>query len=131
MANFFTWQFWFDMRPGQLMPLYKNVLIIIIIILIVLSVYFFIKKKNFKRKRNYFVRTWKQLYYCCTTNALLGILLLFFNYEMIPILSSRFIFPLWGILLITWILFIYKNHKKVKERIQHQDKDKNLKQYLP
>lgn len=45
---------------------------------------------------------------CLLSMGLLGLLLYFFDYEKIPILSMRIFYIAWLIILIIWAYFIYK-----------------------
>lgn len=63
------------------------------------------------------------------TMGVLGLLLFVFAYEQIPVLSMRFGFIIWLIILGIWIYFLYKfiyieipKQRKLKEAREHTDK---------
>ena len=65
------------------------------------------------------------------TNAGLGLLLIFFNYEMVPFLSARFWLLLWAVSMLVWIFFIYRIVIKIPEKRERLEKEKEFKRYIP
>jgi len=74
---------------------------------------------------------WSNFYYLFLTNAVVGLILAFFNYEMVPFLSARFWFLLWGAGLVVWLIFIGKIITKIPQKRAQLEKEKEFKKYLP
>ena len=69
--------------------------------------------------------------YFFTVNAVVGLMLLFFTYELVPILSARFFFLFWLIEMIIWLASIWKVYKKVPEIKKAKEEEKEFKKYIP
>jgi amino acid transporter len=126
-----SWNFWFNLRPGHLMPIYQYGLIAFTLALFIISIISYIKKQNKKRKKDTNLPFWRRLYYFSLTNACLGLMFLFFDYEMIPFFSSRFWYPTWGVVMIVWLYFTLILLKTVPAQIKNKEQEKNYKKYLP
>jgi len=129
MNNLLSLKFWFNTRPGALTPIYHSSFIIFIALLVVLFiVLIFIKSRN---KNNLYKNFWNSLSSFLLTNTGIGLLLLFFEYEAIPLLSSRFWFLLWGLSMITWLTFILKKLKFIPEKRKKIEEQRQFKKYIP
>jgi hypothetical protein len=127
MTSLLTLAFWFNLRPGSMGATFRNLFIGFIITLIVLAVIFFISKKRKGLYRHFF----SSLYDFCISNAFIGLLLLFFNYEIVPFFSAHFWNLLWLIAGIWWLLYILKDLKKISARKKQQSEVDEIKKYLP
>lgn len=128
MQNLLSLQFWFNLRPVPLLLIYQKILIALIIIL---AVSFFISWIIKAKKKNLYTIFWQKLNSFSLINCFIGLILLFFNYELIPFLSSRFWFLLWGIGIIVWIFFIFKILKTIPEKRKQITSEKEYKKYIP
>lgn len=128
MENLFALNFWFNLRPGHLSPAYQNILIGFLIFLLVLSVLAFILKRN---KKNLFFRVWEKILSFSSTNLIIGLVLWFLNYELAPLLSSRFWYLLWAAGMAVWIYLIIKFCVKIPEKKKQIAEEKAYKKYLP
>ncbi len=127
MNNLLNLSFWFDLRPPALMPLFNYLFLAFIILLIVLMIVSF----KFKNKNKAYKGVLISLYNFSFTNAIIGLFLLFFNYQRVPFLAARFWFFLWAILILIWLFFVYRKIKKIpaqREKILAQEK---FNKYLP
>ena len=127
MKNLLTWQFWFNLRPDQLMPIAQKSLFALFIILVVLTIVIAILKKKSSIYRGFL----KKLYNFCLSNSILALLFLFFNYEVIPFFSARFWLGLWALMMIIWLFFILKSLTKIGSQKKQLEKERELKKYLP
>ncbi len=125
-----SWNFWLDMRTGQLMNIYEYTLIILIVLFLIFTSLFYLKKKNKKRKKNQFLLAWRQLYYFSITNTVLGGLIWFFNYQTIPFFSSRFWFVIWFLEMAIWLFFIIKLFKTLSKRIEIRKEKEQYSKYI-
>ncbi len=128
MGNWLKLNFWLSMNPGGLT---QGVIRVIIVFLISLFVAVVVLKLLKNRKRNLYNKIWNKLYFFSFTNLIIGLVLLFFSYEMLPFLSMRLWFLLWGASMIVWLVFILKvlnEIPKVKEKMAKEDE---YKKYLP
>lgn len=129
MGNFLTLDFWFGARPGVFIDSLFKIILGFTFLLIILSVIGGIIKK--KRSKSLYSSFWSSLYVFFLINAIIGLLLAFFNYEMVPFLSSRFWFALWAVSMLIWLFFIYKIAIKIPGKRQQLEKEKEFKKYLP
>ncbi|MBU0721903.1 hypothetical protein KKA93_00375 [Patescibacteria group bacterium] len=129
MGNFLTWNFWFSARPGAFTELSFKIVLGFIFLLIILSIISRIIKKRWSR--GLYSNFWSGLYTFFLTNAILGLVLTFFNYEMVPFLSSRFLLLFWAIGMLIWLFFIYRLVIKIPEKRARIEKEKEFKKYMP
>jgi len=127
MGNLLTFNYWVNLRPGNFTPIFQKYFIILISIFLL----FYIISLLLKSKNKNFYIIWKKLSTLFITNFIIGLLLLFFNYEMVPFLSSRFWFLIWATTLIVWFYFIAKEFIKIPNIKQQLEKDKEFKKYIP
>lgn len=129
MGNFLTWNFWFSARPGAFTGFSLKIVLGFIFLLIILSVISGIIKKRWTK--SLYSSFWSSLYTFFLTNAGLGLLLTFFNYEMVPFLSSRFWFFLWAVGMLVWLFFICRIAAKIPDKRARLEKEKEFKRYIP
>jgi hypothetical protein len=65
------------------------------------------------------------------TNLIIGIFFLFFTFELIPLLSARFWFLLWGIGILIWLSFIGRAVTKIPKLREEMAKEEVYKKYIP
>lgn len=122
-------KYWFKMNPGELLPIYEKALILFLVISIVsLPVLAIIKKSG---KYSLYNKIWKSLQSFSINNIIFGGLLLFFTNEMVPLLSSRFWFLIWGIEMLVWIYFVIKKLREIPAKKNQLEKEKEYKKYIP
>ncbi|MGI5826882.1 MAG: hypothetical protein ACOX6C_00320 [Patescibacteria group bacterium] len=119
--------FWFNLRPGSFSDVERYSLLGFIGLLLIVSVISFIIKKRAGKNRF----TARLFYDFSFTNALIGLILLFFNYEIIPFLSAHFWYLLWLIAMIWWLISIIKKIKAVSKKRSQEPNGPDLKKYLP
>jgi len=129
MNNLLTFKYWFNFNPGNFLPVVERTLQIIIVILIILTLIFALMKSRLRK--NIYVRLWQGLYYFSLTNAIIGSVLLFFNYETLPFLSARFWLLFWSVSMIIWLVYIYKLIISLAKKKIMLEKEKQLKKYIP
>jgi len=127
MTNLLTWRFWFAIRPESLSSFAQNIFIGFLAILAILAFF----TALIKRRGGIYRGLYKKIYNLCLSNAIIGLLFLFFNYEMVPFFSARFWLALWAIEMIVWFIFILKKIKKIPQLKKQKDHEKELKKYLP
>lgn len=127
MNNFFTSNFWFSLRPGGLLGSSMIVLVFFIVLLIIAGFIF----NNLKAKKGLYRKTLDGLFNFSFTNAIIGLFLLFFSYETILFLSSRFWYLLWVIEIITWLWLILKHAKNLPKIREQRETENKYKKYLP
>ncbi len=129
MGNFLKLDFWFGLRPGAFIGSSLKLILGFIVLLIILTIMASIGRK--KWSKSLYAGFWQSLYYFLFTNSVVGLVLTFFNYEMVPFLSARFWFLLWGVSMIVWLFFIYKIIIKIPQKKQQLEKEKEFKKYIP
>lgn len=129
MGNFLTWNFWLSARPGAFSGFSLKIILGLIFLLIILSIASGVIKKRWSN--SLYSSFWSGLYTFFLTNAIIGLLLTFFNYEMVPFLSSRFWFLLWSVSMLVWLFFIYRVVIKIPGKRAQLEKEKEFKKYIP
>jgi glucan phosphoethanolaminetransferase (alkaline phosphatase superfamily) len=120
--------FWFALRPTALSKQTTIVLVagfgIFLLTAVILGFLAKIKKQNPPLAK--LLRKLKKMF---SVMAVVGFILLFFSYEQIYLLGSRFWFLLWFIGLVVWLVFIllYAVGKMPKEKDDLEKKQKYLK----
>ena len=126
--NFLKLNYWFNTRPEPFAGLTQISLMILLIIFIIMTI---ISKILANKKKLVIHRFWQKLFNFCLFNSLVGLLLLFFNYELIPILMSKFWYPLWLITDLIWLFFIIKFIILMPKRKVELEKQKEFSKYIP
>lgn len=129
MNNLLSLKFWFNLRPGNLSPAMLKYFFIFIVILIILTFVFWLLKS--RDKKNLYNHVWQKLHLFSFTNLIIGLFLLFFVYELIPFLSARFWFIIWGSSMIAWLFFISLTFIKIPKIKQKRAEEKKFKKYIP
>ncbi len=129
MENFLTWNFWLSLRPGPFIGLSLKIVLGFIVLLIFLTIASGLIKKRWTK--SLYAPFWGSLYVFFLTNATIGLLLTFFNYEMVPFLSARFWLLFWAIGMLVWLFFIYKMIIKIPQKKALLEKEKEFKKYIP
>ena len=129
MGNFLTLNFWFNLRPGAFIGPSLKIILGFIILLFVLFIITGIGKKRWAK--SLYAPLWSRLYYFFLTNAIVGLILTFFNYEVVPFLSARFWFLLWGVSMMVWLVLIYKIIVAIPKKKAWLEKEKEFKKYIP
>lgn len=129
MESLFKLQFWFNLRPGPLTPISGKALIVLIVVS--LLVYLVIKIYKRKNKTSLYNKILNGLENFSLSNFFIGLFLLFFSYELVPFLSSRFWFLLWAIGVGVWLFFIIKSAVVIPTIKQKIEEEKEFKKYLP
>ncbi|MFA7087910.1 MAG: hypothetical protein WC146_01065 [Patescibacteria group bacterium] len=127
MKNLLTLNYWFNLLPEGLTPSAQKLFIGFIILLIITSLLIAI----FKGKTGLYRGFFKRLYGFCLSNAIIGMILLFFNYEIVPFLSARFWLGIWAISMIIWLISILKGLKKIPIIKKEYAEKEELKKYIP
>lgn len=127
MKNLLTLDFWFTLRPEAFIPATKKLFIIVLIAFALIA--FLIAL--FKRKSGIYRGFLKSLYNFFLSNAIIGFILFFFNYEMIPFFSARFWLAIWFITMFVWLFFILKKLRKIPLNKEGGQKEQEIKKYLP
>lgn len=127
MKNLLTWEYWFTLRPEALNQLANRLFLAALIILFVSCFIFgWLKKKS-----SLYRGLVKKLYNFAVGNTVIGLLLFFFNYESAIFFSARFWLLLWLILIISWLVIILKDLKKIPAKKKQISAEQTFKKYLP
>ncbi|MBU4347054.1 hypothetical protein KJ586_03185 [Patescibacteria group bacterium] len=129
MNNLLSLKFWFNTRPGMPGVLYQRGFFVFIGVLIVCAFVFALLRA--RDKKNLYNPVWQNFFSFSLTNAIIGLILLFFTYELIPVLSSRFWFLFWGIEMIIWLVFIGKTLAGIPQKRKQLEQEREYKKYIP
>ncbi len=127
MERFISWRYWLNLRPEPLTtPTFKIFGAFVAALLILSVVAYFLKTRQGAKNG-----LWLKIFNFSFTNTLLGILLIFCNYEIIPFFTARFFLAFWAIGMIIWLVFLTKEFKKIPTKLQEAKKEEEFKKYLP
>ncbi len=107
MNNLLTLNLWFGLYPP---PMQKGILYFLVIIFALLFLVGVIGKVySLKAKiEKFYRRAISKIGDAFITMGAIGLLLCVFSYEQIPILSMRFFYLVWLIIMLIWAYFLYK-----------------------
>ncbi len=130
-ARLLDLSFWFAMKPSAQSGRTITIFIIGFAGFFVLAIVCGVLAKT-KKQNPPMVKLLRKLKKMFSTMALVGFVLLFFSYEQIYFLGSRFWFLVWFSGLLVWVVFIalYAARKMPREKDELEKKQKFLK-YLP
>lgn len=131
MNTLFSINFWFNTHPPKLTTPFFYILLAATIVFLAGVFIFYILSKQKGRHGYFILEIWRKILNFCITNTIIGLFWLFFNSESIPFFSSRFWYPIWAIIILVWIFYIYKSYKKIPEKKENAAKNENFKKYLP
>lgn len=125
-----TLSFWFKLAGEPLLPVLYYGFVVFFGLLVLASIVCGVISK--KEKRNYILRFGaKYLKNWFLASGLTGFLFLFFNYERVIFLSSRFWYLIWFLAYGLWLIFILKKIKKLPEKESSLRKQTQFEKYLP
>jgi hypothetical protein len=124
-------RFWFTPQPGPLLSVVARFLLIIFAVCLILATGFFIWS-YFKRGDHITFKLLKKFQNFFTTLGIVGFAILFFFWQQIPYLSSRFWLIVWLLILLIWAGYIgrFAFFEAPKKRTELQEKAK-FEKYLP
>ena len=127
MNNLFTLKFWLTSRPPKLLPIFQNMLFVVTGLFIVLSFVF----NHLKKKKGIYKKMYAKLFDFSVTNSIISLFILFFNLENITFFAARFWFIVWFIEIIVWLIFIFKDFKKIPKEKERFKEEEEFKKYIP
>jgi hypothetical protein len=128
MRNLLTLKYWFTLRPESLTPVYLKAFIALIILFFVL---FFVFRFVGKKKKALYANIFRRLSSFFISNFLIGLVILFFTYEMVVFLSARFWILFWAIEMLIWFIFIIRKLREIPSRRKQLEEEKEFKKYIP
>ena len=126
--NLLTFSYWFNPRPEPYGGWLQLGLGLLVLLFIALTLY---SKLRSKKKELVYHRFWGNVFDFSLTQSIVGLLLVFFNYEMIAVLMSKFWYLLWLIEIIVWLVLLIKQRTKLSLRKQALLQQQEYKKYLP
>ena len=127
MQHLLSLSYWFNLRPETLSHVGQTMFIALLTTFFAAVIVIFITKKKMGIYRGFF----KRISDFCVGNLIIGGLLIFFNYEIIPFFSARFWLAIWGLVMVIWMYFILRTLKKIKLDKTDKGRDDEYKKYLP
>lgn len=128
MGNLLTIKYWLNTRPESLSPLGIKVFIAFVGALAIGAFIFYLLKN---RKKSLYTKIWQKINSFCLINFFLGLMFLFFVYELIPFLSARILLLFWGAGMLLWLVFIIRFMFKIPKIKEEKEKEKEFKKYIP
>ncbi len=129
MNNFLSFAYWFNSRPEPLSWEGRRILAYICLGLLVVGLALFTGAIRTSKKYHKII---SQLTSFMFVNAVIGLLIMFFNYELTPFLRSRLSYIVWIIVAVIWLWQIIKQFRALEHRVKEiSSREKEIKQYLP
>jgi hypothetical protein len=128
MKNFISLHYWFNSRPDALAPKVQFIFIAFLVMLLFTTIFFGMYKT---RVRGLFFKIWRKLYNFFLSNFIIGLILLFFSYEMVPFLSARAWILFWSLSMLGWLIYISMLGIKLPRLRLEKEKEKEFKKYIP
>jgi len=126
--NYLSLAYWFNSRPEPLSSQTLKYLLILVVLLLVLSLAMYLKSFKFLK---FSKKITNSIISFSLTNAFIAILMVFFNYELIPFFRSRYIYVIWIAMDVYWLYKIFFYRKKNTHIIVSSERDEEIKRYLP
>lgn len=124
-------QFWFSLAPPPLLPMVDRVIFSLCVIFVVVGIAAFLLSRRFKDDkltRRLVSRSGNAL----LISGFVGLILYVFSYERVPVLSMRFGFFLWIVLMgiLAWRIYRYawKEIPAIRERTAEREQ---INKWLP
>ncbi len=127
----FSWHYWLSSFPGPLSQLLATTLLVVFGLCIVLAVVVSILAGRGSLD-SVAVRLHRKLQSFFATLGVVGFIILFFFWQQIPYLSSRYWLVIWFIIGLIWLYFIGRfGFIEVPKRRAEIAEEQRRKQYLP
>ncbi|MFC1612257.1 hypothetical protein ACFL29_00180 [Patescibacteria group bacterium] len=125
-----TLQFWFDLTPPPLLPVFYWFFLIVFLVFIVTAM---VCGRIYNKEKDKFILRFsaKYLKSWFLSSGLVGLVLLAFNYERATLLAARFWFLLWLIGFGVWLYFIIRKIRRLPQREVELKKQAQFDKYLP
>ena len=86
----------------------------------------------FNKKRSIYQKAWNSFFQLCFFSVIYNIFWILFVWQTIPVLSSRFWFAFWLVIIIAWFVFIFRQiFIKIPQRKKTLEQKNKIKKYLP
>lgn len=129
MKTIFTLNFWFNLKPGTLSPIFLKLLISATVLSLFFAIFL---KVMLKFGKDQLLRPIEnKLYTFFFTNFMLGLIWTFLSYENVPLLTARFWYLIWLIGDLVWVYFIIVEAAKIPEKRKQLSKEQEYKKYIP
>lgn len=126
MGRFFTWTYWFNLRPQPIG--FRTEVYFLIFCALLVALYIFLKVR---RKKGLDSRLYRSLADFSLTNAIIAFLLVFSNWQMIPIVIMKLWLAVWLAEMGFWVGLMLKRLNRTKSRREEIERQKALKKYIP
>ncbi len=132
MSNLYSIQFWFNLYPPKLTPLFNYTLIFATTFFLLGAILFTYLKKSKGESKNFYLEGFRRLYEFSLTQAIIGFLFIFFNYQAIPFFSARFWYLIWFVIIVVWLYHIFNFFsRKIPEKKKKAENEEKYHKYLP
>lgn len=126
MGRFLTWTYWFNLRPQPIG--FRTEVYFLIFCALLIALYVFLK---IKRKKGFDSRLYRSLADFSLTNAIIAFLLVFANWQMIPVVIMKLWLLVWLGEMGFWAYLMLSRVKRSKSRREEVARQKDLKRYIP
>lgn len=127
----FSLKFWFSAQPGPLMVTMSQILLVAFALCLAAAISFFLLARASKAS-TVTAKLYKKIQSLFTTLGVVGFIILFFFYQQVPFLSSRFWLLIWVLIAIVWAGFIGQfGFIEAPRRKAELKKKAELEKYLP
>lgn len=135
MSRFFTSTFWFSSALASMSSSKIIFLLIVFGGFIALAIFAKVMvhlKRSDKGLEIFSRRIYRKFYNFFLTFGLIGLALVFFNYERVPLLNIRFLYVLCGVGFVIWLVFILRYiFKEIPVQRAKIKQKQEFEKYLP
>ncbi len=128
MDRFFTSTYWFNLRPQPIG--FRTEVYFLIFCAMLLALYIFLKIKR-KKDKKFNSRLYRSLADFSLTNAIIAFVLVFANWQMIPVVIMKLWLGVWLAGMLFWLYLMFNRLQKTKSRKEEIEQQKIFKKYLP
>jgi len=126
--NLLSWNYWFNTRPAPFEGWTQIALLSLIVLMVALVIF---SKTKQRQKKIVYKKLWIKLFNFGLAQTIIGLFLAFFNFQMVPILMSKFWYLLWLIVVAVWLFFLIRFALTLPKRKTELIQKKEFEKYLP
>jgi hypothetical protein len=127
MEQYLNYKYWINWYPGAFSSQGLYAFLFFLLILLLATIVFSILKNRKTIYRPIFSR----LKVFSFSNLIIGMFLVFFTYQLLPILSARLWDLVWVLSMLVWAGFIVRSLLKIPELRESRRKEQAYRKYIP
>jgi len=127
MTPLFSLDYWFNTRPELL----SRSAVLALVLVGLVCAYLIYLAKNKQKNKDYSKGLWYRLENFAISNLALSWIMALCYHQGIPFFSAKFWLPLWLLANALYLFFLLKKFKKLPNRLEQIQQEKDFKKYIP